>query len=65
MILCLLAAGLVSILVYMYKIRKFTKYQMEFIATITHDLKTPLAVISAAAENMMEGIIKKRKQQTI
>lgn len=62
MILCLLASGLVSILVYMYKIRKFTKYQMEFIATITHDLKTPLAVISAAAENMMEGIIQKKEK---
>lgn len=32
--------------------------QQEFIATITHELKTPLAVISSAAQNLSDGLIK-------
>lgn len=36
------------------------KSQQEFIATITHELKTPLAVISSAAENMVDGLVKDR-----
>jgi signal transduction histidine kinase len=36
--------------------------QQEFIATITHELKTPLAVISSAAQNLMDGLIKDQKK---
>jgi|GEM_PF-2708713 len=63
-ILFLLTAGLLSLLVYIYSIRRLTKCQTEFIATVTHELKTPLAVISSAAENMMEGIIVKKEKIT-
>lgn len=37
--------------------RKLATSQREFIATITHELKTPLAVISAAAQNLSDGLI--------
>jgi two-component system phosphate regulon sensor histidine kinase PhoR len=36
--------------------------QQEFIATITHELKTPLAVISSAAQNLTAGLIKDQKK---
>ena len=36
--------------------------QREFIATITHELKTPLAVISSAAENLTDGIVRDQKK---
>lgn len=32
--------------------------QREFIATITHELKTPIAVISSAGQNLTAGIVK-------
>lgn len=38
------------------------KRQQEFIATITHELKTPLAVISSAAQNLTDGLIKDQKK---
>jgi signal transduction histidine kinase len=38
------------------------KSQQEFIATITHELKTPLAVISSAAQNLADGLIKDQKK---
>jgi len=36
--------------------------QQEFIATITHELKTPLAVISSAAQNLSDGLIRDQKK---
>lgn len=36
--------------------------QREFIASITHELKTPLAVISSAAENLTDGIVRDQKK---
>ena len=36
--------------------------QQEFIATITHELKTPLAVISSAAQNLTDGLVKDQKK---
>lgn len=36
--------------------------QQEFIATITHELKTPIAVVSSAAQNLTEGIITDREK---
>lgn len=56
-IICFLYCGLLILFVYVQKIRKITKYQSEFIATVTHELKTPLAVILSAADNMAEGIL--------
>jgi len=38
--------------------RKLAQSQQEFISTITHELKTPLAVISSAAENLTDGIVR-------
>jgi len=34
--------------------------QREFIATITHELKTPIAIISTAADNLSDGLIRDR-----
>lgn len=42
--------------------RKLATSQREFIATITHELKTPLAVISAAAQNLSDGLITDRQK---
>ncbi len=44
--------------------RDLAQRQREFIATITHELKTPLAVISSAAENLTDGIVSDRAKVT-
>lgn len=44
------------------KARRLAESQKEFIATITHELKTPLAVITSAAQNLSDGIIKEQKK---
>ncbi|GAB1431816.1 hypothetical protein MASR2M29_04410 [Spirochaetota bacterium] len=42
--------------------RRLAERQKEFIATITHELKTPLAVILSAAQNLSDGLIKEQKK---
>lgn len=44
--------------------RSLAQRQREFIATVTHELKTPLAVISSAAENLTDGIVRDRDKVT-
>jgi two-component system phosphate regulon sensor histidine kinase PhoR len=39
------------------KSQKLAQKQQEFIATVTHELKTPISVISLSAQNMADGII--------
>jgi signal transduction histidine kinase len=34
-----------------------TKLRMEFVAAVSHELRSPLAVISSAADNLVDGIV--------
>lgn len=63
-LLVLLVIGVTMIIVIrnMRKAERLATHQQEFISTITHELKTPLAVISAAAQNMSDGIITSRER---
>src|SRR6185295_19784942 len=36
--------------------------QMEFVSAVTHELRTPLAVIRSAGENLADGVIDERGQ---
>ena len=55
------AFGIGSILVIqrskMLNAQQLTKLQMEFVASVSHELRSPLAVISSAADNIVDGIV--------
>ena len=63
-ILVLLVIGVTMILfvINMRRAERLATHQQEFISTITHELKTPLAVISSAAQNMSDGIITSKER---
>ena len=63
-LIVLLVIGVTMIIVIrnMRKAERLATHQQEFISTITHELKTPLAVISAAAQNMSDGIVTSRER---
>lgn len=59
--LSVLAAGIWILHRNMTKAQKLASLQQEFIATVTHELKTPLTVISSAAQNMAAGIVSREQ----
>lgn len=57
-ILLLLGAALVVLAFANRRSSRLAARQEEFIAAVTHELKTPLAVIGTAAENLSDGIVR-------
>lgn len=60
-ILIMLAAALVALALSNRRAQALAARQEEFVASVTHELKTPLAVIGSAAANMADGIVKERE----
>ncbi len=56
-ILALLSASLIIIIILTRRAQRLAEQQMEFVAGITHELRTPLAVIRSAGENLADGVI--------
>jgi signal transduction histidine kinase len=56
-ILLLLAAGMGMLLVRWQRAQRLAKVQIDFVAGVSHQLRTPLAVISSAADNLASGVV--------
>jgi len=56
-ILFVLAAGVAMIVVATRRAQRFARLQMEFVAGISHELLTPVAVICSAAENLVDSVV--------
>lgn len=61
-IVILLACAMILLAQTGQKSKRLAESQKEFIATITHELKTPLAVISSAAQNLSDGLVRDRQK---
>lgn len=55
-VLVLLAAGMTLIFLGARRSHQLAELQMRFVAGVSHDLRTPLAVICSAAENLADGV---------
>lgn len=51
------AVGAACVLYDMTEIRKLEKYRSEFVANVSHELKTPLTVIKSNVDTLLEGAI--------
>lgn len=58
-ILLILTMGISFLLYNLNQTQKLSEKQRDFISTVTHELKTPLAAISSASQNLSDGIITK------
>jgi signal transduction histidine kinase len=56
-VLLLLAASIALLVVSTHRAQRLARQQMEFVAGVTHELRTPLAVICSAGENLADGVI--------
>ena len=61
-ILLLLAGSVVMIVVSTRRAQWFARRQLEFVSGVSHELKTPLAAIRSAAENLAEGVVTEPSQ---
>ena len=56
-ILGVLCAGLILVAVSARRAAQLAARQMEFVATVTHELRTPLSVIRVAGHNLATGVV--------
>ena len=56
-LLAVLATGMALIFEVARRAQRMARQQMEFVAGVSHELCTPLAVINSAAENLMDGVV--------
>ena len=61
-ILLLLSVSIAMILVSTRRAERLARQQMEFVAGVSHEMRTPLAVIRAAGENLADGVIETGEQ---
>jgi signal transduction histidine kinase len=56
-VLLLLAAGMSFLLIAARRAQRLAQLQVRFVAGVSHDLRTPLAVINSAADNLAAGAV--------
>jgi signal transduction histidine kinase len=56
-LLFLLAVSVAMLIVASLRASRLAKLQMDFVTTVSHELRSPLAIISSAAENIMHGVV--------
>ena len=61
-ILLVLGGSMVIIVRNTQRAQRLAELQMEFVAGVSHEVRTPLAVISSAAENLTDGVVEEAGQ---
>src|SRR5262249_14948001 len=56
-VLVLVSASVALVLISTRRAHRLALQQMEFVAGVTHELRTPLSVITAAADNLSDGVV--------
>lgn len=57
-ILSLLAVSVVLIFISSNRAKRFAQRQIDFVSAVSHEFRTPLAVIYSAGENLSDGVIR-------
>lgn len=57
LVLIVLGVSVALILIYTRRMQKLANQQMAFVAGVSHDIKTPIAVMHAVGENMRDGLV--------
>ena len=58
----LLVGGIIAILLSAMRSRAFARRQIDFVSSVSHEFRTPLAVIYSAGENLADGVAKEENQ---
>jgi signal transduction histidine kinase len=58
----LLVGGILAIMLSAMRSRRFAQRQIDFVSSVSHEFRTPLAVIYTAGENLADGVAKEDGQ---
>lgn len=58
----LLVGSIIAIVVSAMRSRAFAQRQVDFVSSVSHEFRTPLAVIYSAGENLADGVAKDKEQ---
>ena len=61
-ILSLLAVSIILIFISSQRARTFAQRQVDFVSSVSHEFRTPLAVIYSAGENLSDGVIREENK---
>ncbi len=61
-ILLLLAVSVCLIFVSAWRAKRLAQRQMDFVSAVSHEFRTPLAVIRSAGENLTDGVVQNADQ---
>lgn len=61
-ILSLLAVSVVLIFLSAQRATRFAQKQVDFVSAVSHEFRTPLAVIRSAGENLSDGVVRDENQ---
>jgi signal transduction histidine kinase len=61
-VLSLLAVSVVLIFLSAQRAKRFAQRQMDFVSAVSHEFRTPLAVIRSAGENLTDGVVRDENQ---
>ena len=58
----LLVGAIVAIVISALRAKRFAQRQIDFVSSVSHEFRTPLAVIYSASENLADGVANDREQ---
>ncbi|MGQ0542040.1 MAG: sensor histidine kinase [Blastocatellia bacterium] len=58
----LLVGSILAIVLSALRSKRFAQRQIDFVSSVSHEFRTPLAVIYSAGENLADGVTKDREQ---
>lgn len=61
-LLLLVAAAIIAIIITANRSRRLAQRQVDFVSSVSHEFRTPLAVIYSAGENLADGVAKEDAQ---
>jgi signal transduction histidine kinase len=60
----LLVGAIIAIVLSALRSKRFAQRQIDFVSSVSHEFRTPLAVIFSAGENLADGVANDREQVT-
>lgn len=61
-LLFILAAAIGAVIFSAQRVRRLAQRQVDFVSSVSHEFRTPLAVIYSAGENLADGVAKDERQ---